>query len=49
MNAVPLYIVANQHAVEGAQPPELWLQVIDELNAQIAADDQGDDPSQALI
>ncbi|SDE73489.1 Predicted dithiol-disulfide isomerase, DsbA family [Celeribacter baekdonensis] len=54
VNAVPLYIVANQHAVEGAQPPELWMRVNDELTAQIAADDQNaddqdDDPSQALV
>ncbi|WP_066709903.1 DsbA family oxidoreductase [Celeribacter ethanolicus] len=34
VNAVPLFIVGNQHAVEGAQPTELWLNVIDELAAQ---------------
>ncbi len=34
VNAVPLYIVGNRHAVEGAQPPELWQQVIDEIAAQ---------------
>ncbi|MCA0043785.1 DsbA family oxidoreductase [Celeribacter litoreus] len=34
VNAVPLFIVGNRHAVEGAQPPELWQQVIDELLAQ---------------
>ncbi|AJE47257.1 DsbA family oxidoreductase [Celeribacter indicus] len=31
VNAVPLYIVGNRHAVEGAQPTDLWLRVIDEL------------------
>ncbi|SFI81281.1 DsbA family oxidoreductase [Celeribacter neptunius] len=32
VNAVPLFIIANQHVVEGAQPTELWLNVIDELS-----------------
>lgn len=36
VNAVPLFIVGNQHAVEGAQPTDLWLKVIDELAAQDA-------------
>jgi predicted DsbA family dithiol-disulfide isomerase len=31
INSVPTFIVANRHAVPGAQPPELWAQVIDEL------------------
>ncbi|PTQ75144.1 DsbA family oxidoreductase [Celeribacter persicus] len=34
VNAVPLFIVGNRHAVEGAQPTELWLRVIDELAEQ---------------
>lgn len=34
VNAVPLFIVGNRHAVEGAQPSDLWLDVIDELAAQ---------------
>jgi predicted DsbA family dithiol-disulfide isomerase len=34
VNAVPLFIVGNQHAVSGAQPTDLWLDVIDELAAQ---------------
>lgn len=34
VNAVPLYIVGNRHAVEGAQPADLWFNVIDELAAQ---------------
>lgn len=37
VNSVPTFIVANQHAVPGAQPPELWLKVIDELTASVAA------------
>lgn len=31
INSVPTFIVGNQHAVPGAQPPSLWLKVIDEL------------------
>ena len=37
VNGVPCFIVANQHALSGAQPTELWLQVIDELQEQQAA------------
>lgn len=31
VNSVPTFIVANTHAVPGAQPPELWAQVIADL------------------
>ncbi len=31
VNSVPTFIVANTHVVPGAQPPELWEQVIAEL------------------
>ncbi|WP_147105497.1 DsbA family oxidoreductase [Tateyamaria sp. syn59] len=31
IGSVPTFIVANQHAVPGAQPPELWSKVIEEL------------------
>lgn len=31
VQAVPTFILANQHALQGAQPTELWLNVIDEL------------------
>lgn len=34
ISAVPTFIVASQHAVPGAQPPELWLKVIDEIMEQ---------------
>lgn len=37
VTGVPTFVVANQHVVPGAQPPELWGQVIDELRQQIAA------------
>ncbi len=33
INSVPTFIVAGQHAVPGAQPPELWVKVIEELRA----------------
>lgn len=36
VNAVPTFVVGSQHAVPGAQPPELWLKVIDEISADLA-------------
>ncbi|MFY0619447.1 DsbA family oxidoreductase [Shimia sp.] len=38
VNSVPTFIVANQHAVPGAQPAELWLKVIADLRAQNTAE-----------
>lgn len=37
VNSVPTYIVANQHAVPGAQPPELWAKVIEDIMSQVEA------------
>lgn len=37
VTSVPTFVVANQHAVPGAQPPETWLQVIRDIQEQIAA------------
>jgi len=34
VTGVPTFIVAQKHAVPGAQPPELWAQVIQELLTQ---------------
>ncbi|MBW6417157.1 DsbA family oxidoreductase [Celeribacter sp. PS-C1] len=34
IKAVPMFIIDNLHAVEGAQPTELWLEVIDELTVR---------------
>lgn len=34
VNAVPTFLIANQYVLSGAQPPELWGQVIDELASQ---------------
>ena len=33
VRAVPTFIIANSHVIEGAQPTDLWLRVIDELAA----------------
>lgn len=33
VNAVPTFLVARQYVVQGAQPPEVWTKVIDELLA----------------
>lgn len=35
VKSVPTFIVANQHAVPGAQPAETWLNVIADIKAQI--------------
>ncbi|QBF31755.1 DsbA family protein [Thalassococcus sp. S3] len=37
VNSVPTFIVAGKHAVPGAQPPDLWVKVIEELKEQIMA------------
>jgi predicted DsbA family dithiol-disulfide isomerase len=34
VNAVPTFLIANQYVLSGAQPPEVWGQVIDELAAK---------------
>ena len=35
IQSVPTFIVANQHAVPGAQPPEMWAKVIKEIQDQL--------------
>ncbi|WP_281982040.1 DsbA family oxidoreductase [Thalassorhabdomicrobium marinisediminis] len=37
VTSVPTFIVANQHAVPGAQPPEMWVKVMEEIMDQIEA------------
>jgi predicted DsbA family dithiol-disulfide isomerase len=37
VTGVPTFVIANTHVVPGAQPPELWNQVLDEL-ARTAGD-----------
>ncbi|SFR39438.1 Predicted dithiol-disulfide isomerase, DsbA family [Yoonia tamlensis] len=36
VNSVPTFIVAQKHAVPGAQPPEVWVNVIKEIMENIA-------------
>ena len=36
VTGVPTFILGNQHVLPGAQPPELWAQVLDELATQQA-------------
>ena len=38
VSAVPTFIVASRHAVPGAQPPDLWVKVIDEIAEGLAAE-----------
>lgn len=35
VTGVPTFIVAGQHVVPGAQPPELWTRLIDEITGQL--------------
>ena len=37
VNSVPTFVVANQHAVPGAQPPETWVKVIQDIQEQLEA------------
>jgi predicted DsbA family dithiol-disulfide isomerase len=37
VTGVPTFVVAQQHALSGAQPPELWEKVITEIMAQDAS------------
>ncbi|MCB6177125.1 DsbA family oxidoreductase [Rhodobacter sp. Har01] len=34
VNSVPTFLIAQHYVVSGAQPPELWAQVIEELRAK---------------
>lgn len=48
VNSVPTFVISNQHVVPGAQSPELWMQVIDEISEQLDADpaEQSQNPPQ---
>lgn len=37
VSGVPTFVIAGRHVLQGAQPAEVWLRVIDDLTAQIAA------------
>jgi predicted DsbA family dithiol-disulfide isomerase len=39
VTGVPTFVLANQHVLPGAQPTELWLQVIDEIAEQLKAEE----------
>ena len=39
VSAVPTFIVDNRHVVPGAQPPELWVSVIEEIQRLAKAQD----------
>ncbi|NKX46188.1 DsbA family oxidoreductase [Roseicyclus persicicus] len=36
VTGVPTFVLANQHVLSGAQPTQLWLDVIDEIAGQLA-------------
>lgn len=40
VSSVPTFIVAGQHAVPGAQPTDLWLKVISEVQSNLDASEQ---------
>lgn len=40
VSGVPSFILADSYVLQGAQPVALWLQVIDELEEQIAKDEE---------
>jgi predicted DsbA family dithiol-disulfide isomerase len=42
VNGVPCFIIANQYVVNGAQPPQVWAQVISELAEQRRAEPEDD-------
>jgi len=37
VGSVPTFIIANQHAVPGAQQPDMWVKVIKDIQEQLAA------------
>ena len=37
VQSVPTFVVANQHAVPGAQPAEMWVNVIKDIQSQLDA------------
>ena len=39
VTGVPTFVLANAHVVPGAQPPELWAKVLDELIEQMSQDE----------
>ncbi len=39
VSGVPTFVIASRHVLQGAQPAEVWIRVIDDLAAQLAAAD----------
>ncbi|WP_413718891.1 DsbA family protein [Silicimonas sp. MF1-12-2] len=39
VTGVPTFVLANQHVLPGAQPTELWLQVIDEISERLKSEE----------
>ena len=39
VTGVPCFVLANQHVITGAQPTELWLNVLDEIAGQLGQAD----------
>ncbi|SDI45938.1 DsbA family oxidoreductase [Aliiruegeria lutimaris] len=35
VTGVPTFIIGNQHVVPGAQQPDLWIRLVDEVNGQL--------------
>jgi len=42
VTGVPTFIVANTYVLQGAQPTDVWLRAIDEINEKLAHRDGGD-------
>ncbi len=40
VTGVPCFILADRYVLQGAQPSETWIQVIDELGAQVSGDEE---------
>ncbi|MBT8409473.1 MAG: DsbA family oxidoreductase [Alphaproteobacteria bacterium] len=38
VTGVPTFVIANTHVLPGAQPPELWTQVLDDIAAQAGSE-----------
>lgn len=47
VNGVPTFVIANRHVLQGAQPAEVWIRVIDDLAARLAAAEEPDRESGA--
>lgn len=42
VQGVPTFVIAGQHVLTGAQPPDIWDRVIDEIAAQLSAAEAAD-------